>query len=328
MGWNPCNAAQAKYCANHGYAAIGVTKNSVVIILPEDEAVTVDNALPKVSHPAARKLSELQEEETADMLYFVYAILLEDLEPTQSDEEGNIRVAAAASTTCSSCQSSCQTNCQKSCQTSCQVSCQSCNTCQSTCQTSCQTCNSCQTTCEKSCQTCQSGNTTTKVTYKIAFNANDGKFSDNTTYYYTIIDKGTYVILPEPTRENYHLVGWYKKITSATGTLTRPTVGNAGDKYYPDESCTLYANWSDQATYTVSYSLNGGSGISLTSQTAKKGEEITLKLLENLRDCYKLDHTFDGWNTKADGSGTLYPQGSKMKVNSNVTLYAKFTKKC
>ena len=148
MGWNLCNAAQAKYCANHGYTAIGVTKNSVVIILPEDEAVTVDNALPKVSHPAARKLSELQEEETADMQYFVYAILLEDLESMQGEHD--VKVMAAATTTCSSCQgcNACQYVCERSCQT-CNASCQSCNTCQG--------CNTCQDNCQVSCQTCNVG---------------------------------------------------------------------------------------------------------------------------------------------------------------------------
>ena len=148
MGWNPCNAAQAKYCANHGYAAIGVTNNRVVIILPEDEAVTVDNTLPKVSHAAVSKLSELREEETTEMQYFVYAILLEDLEPMQGEHD--VKVMAAATTTCSSCQgcNACQYVCERSCQT-CNASCQSCNTCQG--------CNTCQDNCQVSCQTCNVG---------------------------------------------------------------------------------------------------------------------------------------------------------------------------
>ncbi|MCI8388378.1 MAG: hypothetical protein HFE63_07960 [Clostridiales bacterium] len=141
MGWNPCNAEQARYCANNGFTVIGVTGSSMIVILPEDEVVIVGNTLPKVSHPAARKMSELRADEIDAMHFFAFAILLEDIEPVK--EEPVVMAARAAATTCSTCQV-----------------CQTCNTCQS-----CNICNNCQTGCLVSCQSCdvcdncQMGNT-------------------------------------------------------------------------------------------------------------------------------------------------------------------------
>ena len=37
-------------------------------------------------------------------------------------------------------------------------------------------------------------------------------------------------------------------------------------------------------------------------------------------------HTFDGWNTRANGSGESYKEGEKIVVNSGVFLYAMWEK--
>ena len=80
-----------------------------------------------------------------------------------------------------------------------------------------------------------------------------------------------------------------------------------------------------EKTYTVTYDLNGGMGITPEKQTIPIGENVTLASLEHPRDCYKLDHIFEGWNTAADGSGALYFQGKTTSFDSNITLYAQFT---
>ena len=225
MGWNPCNAAQAKYCANHGYTAIGVTKNSVVIILPEDEAVTVDNTLPKVSHPAARKLSELQEKETADMQYFVYAILLEDLEATQ---DNNVVMAAATTTTCPSCQSG---NTCNTCQKICQTGQNTCNACLTVCQSGQNTCNACQTSCQNCQGTCQSGNTLTPIIPSVTLSAPSANRTE--------VLKDNHKILISASGDNWSKVDIY-----VNGSLCNSRGFNSGhnafDYYYSVESIGKY----------------------------------------------------------------------------------------
>ena len=80
----------------------------------------------------------------------------------------------------------------------------------------------------------------------------------------------------------------------------------------------LYAVWSPN-TYTISYNANGGSGAP-TAQTKTYGTDLTLTTSKPTRSGY----TFNGWNTKSDGSGTNYSAGGKFTTNANTTLYAKW----
>ena len=80
----------------------------------------------------------------------------------------------------------------------------------------------------------------------------------------------------------------------------------------------LYAVWSPN-TYTISYNANGGSGAP-TAQTKTYGTDLTLTTSTPTRSGY----TFNGWNTKSDGSGTNYSAGGKFTTNANTTLYAKW----
>ena len=74
-------------------------------------------------------------------------------------------------------------------------------------------------------------------------------------------------------------------------------------------------------THTVSYNANGGSGAP-GGQTKYYGTSLTLSSTKPTRTGY----TFKNWNTKADGSGTSYAAGGKYSVESNVTLYAQWTR--
>ena len=80
----------------------------------------------------------------------------------------------------------------------------------------------------------------------------------------------------------------------------------------------LYAVWSPN-TYTILYNANGGSGAP-TAQTKTYDTDLTLTTSTPTRSGY----TFDGWNTKSDGSGTNYSAGGKFTTNANTTLYAKW----
>ncbi|MBQ8748881.1 MAG: InlB B-repeat-containing protein, partial [Clostridia bacterium] len=73
-----------------------------------------------------------------------------------------------------------------------------------------------------------------------------------------------------------------------------------------------------QATYTVSYNANGGSGTVPTSAVVIKGTSYTLATATFTLEGYKLN----GWNTTVDGSGTSYTLGASVTVSGNLTLYA------
>ena len=71
--------------------------------------------------------------------------------------------------------------------------------------------------------------------------------------------------------------------------------------------------------YTVTYDANGGKG-TMASQTVNAGNSVTIKANTFTRS----DHTFTGWNTRADGTGTGYAAGNTITPNSNLTLYAQW----
>ena len=76
-------------------------------------------------------------------------------------------------------------------------------------------------------------------------------------------------------------------------------------------------------TYTVTYDGNGADSGKTTDNTAyATGTTATVKA-----NGYTCDGcTFTGWNTKADGSGISYAEGSSIKMLGNVVLYAQWTR--
>lgn len=76
-------------------------------------------------------------------------------------------------------------------------------------------------------------------------------------------------------------------------------------------------------SFTLTYHTNGAtSGSSPTSITQKAGTGIIL----NTGTAFsRIGFTFGGWNTNADGTGTDYAGGSDYSLQSNATLYAKWS---
>ncbi len=80
---------------------------------------------------------------------------------------------------------------------------------------------------------------------------------------------------------------------------------------------------SDSTTFTVSY--NGNSATEGTvpreSRNYSAGETVTVQ--DNTGSLTRTAHSFRGWNTKADGSGTAYAAGDTFTMGAAaVTLYA------
>lgn len=76
--------------------------------------------------------------------------------------------------------------------------------------------------------------------------------------------------------------------------------------------------------YTLSYNGNGNTGGSAPgSNTVHVGTNVAVS--GNTGSLSKTNYSFAGWNTNSAGTGTNYPVGNTITVNSNVTLYAKWT---
>ncbi len=75
----------------------------------------------------------------------------------------------------------------------------------------------------------------------------------------------------------------------------------------------------------VYYIKNGAKGTSVTDDNEyEPGDEVTVKSGEGLHIDGKI---FAGWNTKADGSGTMYSEGDTFKIEDDTDLYAIFREK-
>ena len=113
------------------------------------------------------------------------------------------------------------------------------------------------------------------------------------------------------TRTGYTFTGWN---TAADGSGTAYA---AGATYTGNAAVTLYAQW-QIITYTISYDGNGNTGGSTASQTKNYGATQTIRQNGFTRTNY----VFVQWNTKADGTGSIYNPGDSYSTNANLTLYA------
>lgn len=150
---------------------------------------------------------------------------------------------------------------------------------------------------------------------KITYHSND---ENNLISESTVVQNKTAALLGSDTftRDQYTLVGWNTE-PDGSGTHYAPgssyTVGNS--------SVDLYAEW-QRNTVTVTYDANGGSWSNgPLIETPDTGSDYTVTNQEPSRKGY----AFQGWNTKADGSGTAYASGATInQIQSALTLYAQW----
>ena len=118
------------------------------------------------------------------------------------------------------------------------------------------------------------------------------------------------------TRTDYAFAGWNTK-ADGTGTSYADTASIT-----LTESITLYAQWTSTAVakYYVTFNANGGSG-TMANQEFEEG--VAQNLAAN--SFTRANYTFDGWNTKADGTGTSYADTASITLTESITLYAQWT---
>ena len=112
----------------------------------------------------------------------------------------------------------------------------------------------------------------------------------------------------DPTKEGYTFAGWNTKADGTGEAVTKDTVVS--------EDMTVYAVFKENAAqFTVTFNVDGKT----QEVKVEEGKAIGDKLPENpTKDGY----TFKGWNTKADGTGTVVTKDTI--VNADMTVYAVF----
>ena len=122
-------------------------------------------------------------------------------------------------------------------------------------------------------------------------------------------------------RTNFTFAGWN---TAADGSGTNYAQGQTFTM--GTANVTLYARWTANPTYTVTYDGNGSTGGSVPVDSSGYEQGQTVTVLGNTGNLVRTNFTFAGWNTAADGSGTNYAQGQTFTMGSaNVILYARWT---
>jgi len=158
------------------------------------------------------------------------------------------------------------------------------------------------------------GTLTVASTYTITYNAGIGvtgvALPANQTKNYNVVLTLSAAI---PTRIGYTFASWS---TSANGAGMSYAPGAS---YTDNADLTLYAQWTAN-TYTIIYNANNGIGV-IANQMKTHDIALTLSAIVPTRT----GHTFAGWNTSADGSGTPYTSGANYTDNAGVTLYAQWT---
>ena len=85
------------------------------------------------------------------------------------------------------------------------------------------------------------------------------------------------------------------------------------------------AGTTSNSTYTVTYNGNGNTSGSVPIDPNNYVSGQTVTVLGNTGTLVQTNYSFAGWNTQADGTGTIYAHGQAFTMGTaNVTLYAKW----
>ena len=155
-------------------------------------------------------------------------------------------------------------------------------------------------------------------TYTIAFNANGGSGSMSKLTVGVASSKALTANAFKKT--GYTFAGWSTSKTGSVKYKNKATVKGLTTK---GKTVTLYAVWTANK-YTIAFNANGGSG-SMKNLSVTYDKKVALAA----NAFKKKNYIFDGWNTKADGSGKTYKNKESVsnlssKSGTTVTLYAQW----
>ncbi len=142
--------------------------------------------------------------------------------------------------------------------------------------------------------------------FTVTFDPCGGELDGATTA--TTQPNGKLLALPGATRTGYQFNGWY---TEAEGgeKITFSTVFEA--------DATIYANWTENKIFTVTFDVQGGELAGDTTATTRADGRL-LTLPEAMRAGY----VFEGWYSEAEGGEEIT---TSTVFDGNTTIYANWT---
>ena len=157
--------------------------------------------------------------------------------------------------------------------------------------------------------------------YSVTYNSNgadSGSVPVDTTYY----PQSSSVTVSGNTgslaKSGFSFAGWNTKADGSGSTYTQGQTFPMGTA-----NVILYAIWTENSGYTVTYNGNGATGgsVPVDNTTYASGQPVTVA--DNSGSLVKTGFIFLGWNTQSDWSGASYPAGESFMIGTNdITLYA------
>jgi len=107
----------------------------------------------------------------------------------------------------------------------------------------------------------------------------------------------------------------YRQVSCPDILIDRYRVGSGGSEPTPTTGT------GGGTRYTVTYSINGGTGTAPAARTVNEGRSIALA---NGSGLTRSGFMFGGWSTNAAGTGTNYNAGDSLTPTADMTLYARW----
>ena len=153
----------------------------------------------------------------------------------------------------------------------------------------------------------------TQAPYQVTYYPNGGAGNTNVV---TVPANSNYTIQSQGyTRANFEFSHWNTRSDGAGTSYTNNQV------VLINANLALYAQWRPitQSPIYVIYDPNGGTGNTNVAQVNPN----TNYTIQN-QGYTRIDHTFRGWNTMQNGSGTQYNNGQVIFLTNSILLYAQW----
>jgi len=164
----------------------------------------------------------------------------------------------------------------------------------------------------------------TMNTYTVTYNDNGSTGGTPPTDANTYLQGSTVIALSNAgalTKAGYTFAGWN---TAADGVGTSYNVGVTFTMV--NSNVVLYAQWTLNSTYTVTYNGNGNSSGTVPTDANNYEQGASVTVLGNAGAVLNTGYTFAGWNTATNGSGISYNSGATFTMGTaDVIFYAQWT---
>jgi uncharacterized repeat protein (TIGR02543 family) len=163
----------------------------------------------------------------------------------------------------------------------------------------------------------------TSTSYTVTFDKQGGTGGSNsvTVAYGSAMPSAT-----APTKTGYTFDGYYGPGFPVQVPYYSSSMSSVRN-WDKTSNATLYAKWTSSTVCSIAYNSNGSTGGSLPTTLPTVydcGENVVLAT--NSGNLSKTGHTFSGWNSSPNGTGTHYNAGATLNnISSAITLYAEWT---